>query len=465
MNLNLIKNKILIFTVIGLLLQGCYSYNPVRIDPDEIIKEVSISRNNLSVESADTDSFTLQDAALVMSDKNPELALLRRAYKGASEVADTWAPLPNPKVEAGVNIGFDLDDGGNGKDVQPFVGLGFTIPLGPRISRLNNLNEVLKERSFNNLLATHRELYLNLRRNYINYIVSRERLTEQEKIVATLQNTQRVGSKLLKLGTINSLGLNSINIEYNRVVLDRIDREITLVEETAALSELMGVSSDLFENKSVISLPELSDSLPELQELKELMLKHNTSLSRLELQYKVDYAALRLEVARRIPDLDIGAGYEQEVGEDKKVLGTGLGIELPIFDRNQQGIIEAQSRQDNTRLAYKSEMNKALNRLESGIKRYRLYLKQYKEIESHLIPLSQKNIRSAERALRIGSLDILLFLELQKEYRDLLIKQIDLKKSLWDALLDIENITGYPIYMFPDEEENLKHDLKEGKNE
>jgi outer membrane protein, heavy metal efflux system len=461
MILKFLLYRIFIFSFVLLFFQGCYFHDSLVLNPDEIIMEVSHNRRHLATQPVDENLFTLQDAALWMSKKNPKLSFLRTAYRGSSKVADTWAPLPNPRVESGVAVGFNLDKDQDERAVMPFVALGFTIPLGPRLSRKNTLNDVMKDHAFNTLLTTHRELYLNLRRRYITYIVSRERLKEQKQIVVTAENTRRVGSKLLDLGIINSLGVNSIFIDYNSVVLDKIDREVTLVNDTGDLAELMGVSSDLFEQKNVISLPQLSEKLPDMEELKKIMLKNSTSLSRLETQYKVDDSALRLELARQVPDLGIGVGYEPEVGELKQVLESGVGMDLPIFDRNQQSIIESKNKRDQTALAYKTEMNKALTRLESGTKRYNLYFKQYKEIESHLIPLSIKNIKSAERALKIGSLDILLFLELQTKHRDLLIKQIDLKKSLWDALVDIEEITGYPLYLFPDEKNNLTLNLQE----
>lgn len=460
MLLKLLNYKTYFFALSIILIQGCSFHDSQRLVPEDIIEQVAKLRKDTSINFDDESTFTLKDAALLMSEKNPELLKLKENYKGASKIADTWAPLPNPKVESGVAVGFDLDEDGDERNVQPYVSLGFAIPLGPRLSRQNHLNDVLKDQAYNDLISTHRDLYIQLRRNYIQFSVARERLEEQAIIVSTVKDTQTTGEKLLKLGTINSLGLNSINIELNKVYLDKIDFEILFVENSSLLADLIGTSITVFEDKPCMKLPVLPETLPELETLKQLMLKNNTSLSRLEMKYKVDDAALKVELAKQVPDLELGSSYDQEVGEDKKVLASGAGIEIPIFDRNQQGILEEENRRNLTALEYHKEMNKALSHLESGIKLYNLYLKQYNKLENEMLPLSLKNIKSAERALRIGHLDVLLFLELQKEHRNLLIKQIDLKADLWKALLDLEDITGYPLLMFPDEVSYLSPNIE-----
>jgi outer membrane protein TolC len=52
-------------------------------------------------------------------------------------------------------------------------------------------------------------------------------------------------------------------------------------------------------------------------------------------------AALRLEVARQYPDLHLGTGYTFDQGESK--WGIGVSLDLPILDRNEGPIAEAEA--------------------------------------------------------------------------------------------------------------------------
>jgi outer membrane protein TolC len=58
--------------------------------------------------------------------------------------------------------------------------------------------------------------------------------------------------------------------------------------------------------------------------------------------YEASQAALQLEVAKQYPDFHLGPGYQYDLGENKWSLAVAL--ELPLFNRNQGPIGEAEAR-------------------------------------------------------------------------------------------------------------------------
>ncbi|NIM64049.1 MAG: TolC family protein, partial [Acidobacteria bacterium] len=58
----------------------------------------------------------------------------------------------------------------------------------------------------------------------------------------------------------------------------------------------------------------------------------------------IESARARIEIARRevVPDLVVEAFYGREEGTDR-LLGGGLGIRIPLFNRNQGAIAEARA--------------------------------------------------------------------------------------------------------------------------
>ena len=50
-------------------------------------------------------------------------------------------------------------------------------------------------------------------------------------------------------------------------------------------------------------------------------------------------AELQREIRKQYPELSVGPGFEHEDGNSK--VGLGIGINLPLWNRNQQGIAEA----------------------------------------------------------------------------------------------------------------------------
>jgi outer membrane protein TolC len=55
--------------------------------------------------------------------------------------------------------------------------------------------------------------------------------------------------------------------------------------------------------------------------------------------YEASQAALQLEIAKQYPDVNLGSGYEYDLGENKWSLS--LGVDLPIFNHNEGPIAEA----------------------------------------------------------------------------------------------------------------------------
>src|SRR5204863_2870979 len=59
-------------------------------------------------------------------------------------------------------------------------------------------------------------------------------------------------------------------------------------------------------------------------------------------RYEAAQAGLQLEIAKQYPDVRIGSGYQWDQGESKWTISAGA--ELPIFNRNQGPITEAEAR-------------------------------------------------------------------------------------------------------------------------
>lgn len=61
-------------------------------------------------------------------------------------------------------------------------------------------------------------------------------------------------------------------------------------------------------------------------------------------RYAASQSALQLEISRQYPDLQIGPGYQWDQGADKWSLG--IGLTLPLFNRNQGQIAQAKAQRE-----------------------------------------------------------------------------------------------------------------------
>jgi len=83
------------------------------------------------------------------------------------------------------------------------------------------------------------------------------------------------------------------------------------------------------------------EGAPALDDLLAL-LDRNPEVARWADEMEERLAALALERARSVPDLTLGAGVQRFEETDDFALTFGFSIPLPVFDRNQGGVLEAE---------------------------------------------------------------------------------------------------------------------------
>ncbi len=198
-------------------------------------------------------------------------------------------------------------------------------------------------------------------------------------------------------------------------------------------------------------LPKLADQLVSLESLKEMLILHHPELARLRARYAASERALRLEIAKQYPDLSIGGSGRGEVGDRKVILGLPLGIELPLFDRNEQGIAEAEGRREEIRTRYTAAASRALAALEHAHRVAQLSGRTRRILQQTILAKARNSIQLARRALAAGSGDVLRLLDSERTFRQVQIEALEAELADYRAWSALERATGWPLMKFPHE--------------
>jgi cobalt-zinc-cadmium efflux system outer membrane protein len=158
---------------------------------------------------------------------------------------------------------------------------------------------------------------------------------------------------------------------------------------------------------------------------------------------------LRLEMARQYPDLDIIGLFEQDQGVDR--YGIGIGIDLPFFDRNQQGIARANRHRDEVRTNFMSEVRRALAGIEAAHARLHNRMRRLAALNDRVLPLAERSHELIQAGLESGTADALRLLTYLRREAELRISILEAEWSVYDAWSDLENACGSPLLVFPDE--------------
>ena len=399
-----------------------------------------------------TPPFTFSRAVELMSANSPALREANSEYQTAMVLTKIKTPLPNPAFEAGPRYGFGPDVG-NVRPFIPFGSLGFTIPTGKRLKRQDELNQVLAEVAYVEAQAKHRELYLELRKLYSRLMLARARSVSRESLAESAEKSVSLGKRLAEAGQATSLDTGLLELEYGRARTDSMNAGIEIASIEGEMSELVGVNAEHFKGVPESTLPGGTDLMSRPELLKVLIFNH-PQLARLRARYEAAERELHLEIAKQYPDFHFGPSFEGDAGARKHTIGLTLGIDIPVFDRNQQAVATALQRREEVRTKYETAANKALSALDQALRKFTLATEKLKFLKSELQPKARSNVELAKKSLEAGAGDALRFLETERAERSITIDVIESELNAREAWVDIEQAVGYPLTVFPGEKPN-----------
>lgn len=128
--------------------------------------------------------------------------------------------------------------------------------------------------------------------------------------------------------------------------------------------------------------------------------------------YEASQANLQLEVARQYPDITLGPGYSWDEGALKWSLG--LSLALPLFDRNQGAIAQAEAKRQETAATFRAVQTQAIGEIGDAKASY-AQAKQMLTLAHSMAVDQAARLRSVQLAFNAGAIDRLAVLEAQLE--------------------------------------------------
>jgi len=443
-----ILNLLIISAFISLLMISCVKYKPKPLVPENIIKEIDALRDVDFVSAKGELPF--MKAATLMSEKGPLLLAIKAKYETVQSVANIKTPWFNPSLEFGPEAGFDLDPSATNK-IVPFISLGFTIPFGGKLKKNDDLNKAKALRAFIEVQVQHREMYLDLREKYTQLYLSFQKLKVQQDLVKSSKLMLKLSKTMMKVGATTALDVGMIELESNKEELELLEIQNELGEFRARLSVLLGVDATKIKHISKSSLQQLDDEIPAYKKLKSILVKNHLELARFRFDYEVAEKSLRVEISKQYPDFNFGVSHAGEAGDKSYTLGLSIGIDIPIFDKNQQGIAQATKEREEIRKDYIATVHKALSELKRSFESIKNNIKKQKLLEEVIKPRAEGNLKMARQALETGGIDALKYLDVLRTYQETMKDVALIESDIRLAWIDLEKVLGVPLTPYPGE--------------
>jgi outer membrane protein, heavy metal efflux system len=250
----------------------------------------------------------------------------------------------------------------------------------------------------------------------------------------------------LAVGEIARPEVDLARIELSKTHLAMAAAEGNVAEGNAALAASMAIPV------AALQGIELSwsglDSPPTAESLTPDVIQRDAVLNRLDVrralaQYAAAEADLQLEIAKQYPDLQIGPGYTYEEGNS--FFTVGLSVTLPVFNRNQGPIAEAEARRQLAAAAFLEKQTQVIAGSESSLARYTAALKELAEADHSLRALQDAQLQRMHRAVQLGEEDRMALNGVQIEHAVLARIRIDALARAQNALGELEDAVQRPL--------------------
>jgi outer membrane protein TolC len=312
---------------------------------------------------------------------------------------------------------------------------------GYRVQIAQNLDEAARF----DLADSGWTVVIGLRLALLNYLVASrnlELLQSEEKFredqVAILEQTSSAGAA-------TSLSVDPARIELAKTQVAIRTAEGQAAEAKAALAAAIGISVAGLHGAE-FSWSDM-DTPPAPESLSAEQVQRDAVVNRLDIrrslaQYAAAEAAVHSELAKQYPNFNIGPGYTYE--ERNSFFTVGFSTSLPVFNRNQGPIAEAEGRRKEAAAAFLQTQAQVIARSERALPVYIAALKEITEAQS-LYQLQETQLQIVRQNIRAGA-DTRLSLDGVQIQLSLLARaKLDALGRAQRALGDLEDAVQRPL--------------------
>lgn len=360
----------------------------------------------------------------------------------------------NPEIAMDFSNNFILD-----REGEYDFGLTYTQPIelfGRRESRYR-VAELQLEVIKNEVQFEYVQLISDLKEEYINVLVESENLRITEQLFNLNKDLLELTQAKYNLGDVSKFDANLARIEVSRLRTQINSAEIKIKNALIRLKAVAGL--DINENIKISDNFYSTTLLPneiKIESLQALALQNRFDLKTANLNQEVSQASINQLQKENLPVFNLSGGYSRDrsifddtpIGEitdtDNNIL-FGLSMELPIANRNQGNISEAQAIQTQNQFKkefleqqIKRDVSIAFHNLQAAKNNIAVY-------DNQILKDARENLWITKGIHQLGEQDLLYVIIEQTRLIDIQKEYIDLLREYNLSVIELERVISLPI--------------------
>jgi outer membrane protein, heavy metal efflux system len=271
----------------------------------------------------------------------------------------------------------------------------------------------------------------------------------QRRLALAEENRDRF-SRILEINTIRFKKGYIAEVDLIRIRLQFIDFHSQVIQSLQEAETARSDLRQLLRLSPAVQL-ELTTELdfkrldPDISRLRTVAMDGRPDVRSKKAAFSQREADLKLAKAYRYPDITIGGGYafQGPRGPDNpRQAGLSLGVPLPLFNRNQGGIIQAEVAVQTA----EADLNRTLNQVENQVDvAYRNLIQSRRLVEAFLggvLDDARSTVTIVERAYERGGATILDLLDAARTSRTIQQNYIEALFNYQRNVIQLESAVG-----------------------
>lgn len=440
------KNLRIYFAIVLLVLPaaGCAVKDRGWVEPRPLGKDIPAYHPPMQPEAGAADvsveeptgNVTLRQALALALLRNPDLASTSWDVR-MSEARRLQASLPpNPEVA------FDMDLFSPLRLAEKTLQLGQVIFLSPKLQQQTQVAVLQRDLAGWDYEARRIRAFTDTAKAFVVLRAAQEQVSLAEELLNISQKMAQTASERVRSGKASPLEEMKARVELGnvRIGLEQARQAVPAARKLLAVQ--WGSTSPQFEKAEAQF--DVAAPIPTAEQM-ETLLAQNPEVARWATEMEHRRAVLRLERSRAIPDLVLAGGWKRE-GETGRNGGIfNAAIPLPIFDRNQGGIREAEYGVAKARAESQAAQSKVYSELAEAYQALATAHGQALILKNDVLPEAQKAFDASLEGYRQGKFGYLDLLDAQRTLFQAKVQYIGVLADYYSASANVEGLIGQSL--------------------
>lgn len=387
-------------------------------------------------------ALTLRQALAFALTRSPELAAFSWDVR-IGEARTLQAGLrPNP--EAGVEVEDILGTGDFSglKEAQTTIQLSQLVELGGKRAARVKAASLSRELAAWDYEARRIAVFAQTASAFVEVLSLQQRLALAEESAQLAEKTVETVKKRVDAARTFAVEETKAQVALASVRIERDQVKRSLDAARARLAATWGSTHPRFTR--VEGSLESVVAVPDWEQLRA-RLAQNPDLARWTTEIAHREAQLKLEKSRRVPDVTVGGGYRRLSGPEDNAFVAGVSIPLPLFNKNQGNIKEAEFQMAKARDEQRAVELRVNTALGQAWQRLSAAAAEVAAIKEQVLPGAQQTFDTVTQYYTEGRLGYLEVLDAQRTLFGARAQHYRALADYQQALVTLESLIGEPV--------------------